>query len=160
MIMPFDALIKAIKSAIAAEPTTSTPIIEEEDYYLDKDLDRALKIQEIKTKKEFATLLKQNREERKKYAQHIFFFTCLWSTVIFGVILLSGWKKHTDFDLSDKVLITLITSTTINFFGFFLLVVKYLFHTGDSDKEKKKDKPKPPKKEKQERGNKNEEEES
>jgi hypothetical protein len=45
MTTPLDALAKMIKSVIAAEPTASTPVIEEEDYYVDKDLDRALKIQ-------------------------------------------------------------------------------------------------------------------
>ena len=43
--------------------------------------------------------------------------------------------------LSDKVIMTLITSTTINVFGFFLLVLKYLFNTGSVKKDKKPPKP-------------------
>jgi hypothetical protein len=33
--------------------------------------------------------------------------------------------------LSDPVLIALITTTTLNVFGFFLLVIKFLFNTGE-----------------------------
>lgn len=51
--------------------------------------------------------------------------------------------------LHDKVLITLITTTTANFFGFFLLVLKYLFNADSipfmnkKGEKNKKQKPKP-----------------
>ena len=87
-------------------------------------------------------LFQQNREERKKYANHIFKFTCCWAAAIFVLLLLSSLKLKViqdvvDFQISDKVLIALITTTTANSFGFFYIVVKYLFNTGDDDEKKK-----------------------
>jgi hypothetical protein len=135
------SLLTAIRALISSESTSSIAL-QEETSYVDKDLDRELKIEDIRTRKEFTQLLKQNREERKKYAHHIFILTCIWATLIFTILIANGIKsinskKFFEFELSDKVLITLITSTTLNFFGFFLLVVKYLFRV-DSDKSSKK----------------------
>ncbi|PUZ27552.1 hypothetical protein GA0116948_103165 [Chitinophaga costaii] len=76
---------------------------------------------------EYLRTLRQNNGERKKYARLIFLFTCLWAAMIFVILFLTGFKKVI---LSDTVLVALITTTTVNFFGFFLLVVKYLFNTG------------------------------
>ncbi len=75
---------------------------------------------------EYLRTLRQNNGERKKYARLIFLFTCLWAAMIFVILFLAGFKEVT---LSDTVLVALITTTTVNFFGFFLLVVKYLFNT-------------------------------
>jgi len=126
-------LLSNIKAVIASS-STATASIKEEESYVEKDLDRELKIEDVKTRQEYNQLLKQNREERKKYAKNIFNLTCVWTSLIFLILILNGTKsikgvKYLEFDLSDQVLITLITSTTINFFGFFLLVVKYLFNT-------------------------------
>jgi hypothetical protein len=74
-------------------------------------------------------ILKENKEARKKYAYRTFILTCSWSVFLICVIFLCGYEKM---KLSDKVIITLITSTTVNFFGFFLLVMKYLFDTNHS----------------------------
>jgi hypothetical protein len=71
----------------------------------------------------------QNMEERKRYAECIYGFTCVWC--IFLAIILIG-KGTDDLNISDEVLITLITSTTINVFVFFRYVTKYLFNAGKS----------------------------
>ena len=91
--------------------------------------------------------LEQNRIERKSYARRIFLFTIVWGLLIFLVIFSVATKKflvfsQSEFNLSDKVVITLITSTTINFFGFFLLVVKYLFNTGSNTNKGKRNRQK------------------
>jgi hypothetical protein len=71
----------------------------------------------------------QNMEERKRYAEGIFGFTCVWC--LFLAIVLIGIGTE-DLRLSDQVLITLITSTTVNVFVFFTYVTKYLFNESKS----------------------------
>jgi len=147
---PSSDLLSNIKDAVTSDENPDYTALNAEQSYVDKELDRDLKREDIKTRKEHNNLLEQNRVERKKYARHIFIFTCIWATLIFLIVIASGLKKYSGFELSDKVLITLITSTTVNFFGFFLLVVKYLFHIGDKEKEEKHPaKPKKPKKQKE-----------
>jgi len=140
-------LLSNIQQDLSSDKPVDNTAADAEASAADQDADKAIKIEELRLKREHIEHLKQNRDERKKYAHHIFLFTCIWASVIFIIVLLAGFKKITGFDLSDKVLITLITSTTVNFFGFFLLVVKYLFHTGEIIKVKKeKDSSKIPKK--------------
>lgn len=98
----------------------ANPIIDEAEY-LDKELDRDLKRIYIET-------LKQNNNERKKYARHIFIVTCFWTAIIFAILILNGLKAW-KFYLSDALLITLISTTTVNLIAFFLLVTQYLFNT-------------------------------
>jgi hypothetical protein len=68
----------------------------------------------------------QNNIERKKYAKYIFIMTCIWLFVCLSIVTLEACKI---FEISDAVLITLITTTTANVLGFFILVLKYLFNT-------------------------------
>jgi|SRR6266496_2366992 len=83
--------------------------------------------------KEQLNTLKQNNAERKKYAKNIFWFTIGWAIAIIIVVIFSGWDNcYFHLKFSDAVLITLITTTTVNFFGFFLLVIKYLFNPDKS----------------------------
>lgn len=91
-----------------------------EGVYTDTQISLDIRLENLKT-------LQQNNAERKRYAGRIFLFTCIWAVLIFVVIFLAGFKVIA---LSDTVEVTLISTTTINFFGFFLLVVKYLFNTG------------------------------
>lgn len=88
------------------------------------DVERDIKLEYLKT-------LRQNNQERKKYAMYIFILTCIWAFLIFLILFFEGFGANAPFcfSISDNVLITLITTTTINFFGFFLLVIKYLFNS-------------------------------
>jgi hypothetical protein len=76
-----------------------------------------------------------NRDQRRRYARLTFVLTCTWITLVILIVALSGLDiRYKDFNgrvliLSDAVVITLITTTTLNVFGFFLLVMKYLFNT-------------------------------
>ena len=127
-------LINNLLNEIRKGKNTPTPAINEENLFVEGNLEKALKIEDLKLRRENYQLAVQNRTERKKYARHIFIVTCVWATLIFLIVIASGFKEVKDgktvfsFTISDRVMITLITSTTINFFGFFLLVVKYLFH--------------------------------
>ena len=96
--------------------------VQQETRFADISLEREIKREALVT-------LKQNNKERLKYAERIFAFTICWAIAIILIVVFSGWKYSPfHFYLSDSVLITLITTTTVNFFGFFLLVVKYLFN--------------------------------
>jgi hypothetical protein len=132
-----EKLITEINSTSANVSKTA----EEEKEYVEDNLHRALIFEDLKLRKEAYELAVQNRTERKKYAKNIFTVTCIWATIIFIIVVANGLKCINDkeyfvFTISDKVMITLITSTTVNFFGFFLLVVKYLFHISPIEKAK------------------------
>jgi len=85
---------------------------------------------EFLIKQQFANSLEQNRNERVKYAKFTFWLTVGWIFIVMGFIFCSGfrYKGEKILEISDNVLITLITTTTINVFGFFLLVMQFLFN--------------------------------
>lgn len=97
----------------------------------DSEVDNLIKIEELNEKKNHNDNLKQARELRQGYATKVFWLTCSWTVAIFTVLILDGCGV---LKLSEKVLITLITSTTINFFSFFYLVMRYLFRANTTDK--------------------------
>ncbi|QRR02914.1 hypothetical protein [Dyadobacter sandarakinus] len=89
--------------------------------------------------------LTQNIRERKKYAEYIFWMVCVWLVTVVLLVWLNGIGEiycynfldvffrtgvkyiSFSFHLSDAVLITLVTTATVNITGFFLVVTKYLF---------------------------------
>ncbi|RRB04586.1 hypothetical protein [Larkinella rosea] len=68
--------------------------------------------------------LTQDIQERKKFAQRIFWMVVMWLFVILGIIVLEGLHL---LDIPQAVTIALIGSTTINVTAFFVIVTKYLF---------------------------------
>ncbi|HEY4875925.1 MAG TPA: hypothetical protein VIH86_10155 [Puia sp.] len=111
-IKPTAELIKVIDSS----PATS--FTNEEREYLDWQVQHEIK-------REYLTTLRNNNSERIKYAKISFYFTCGWIFLVLFILLLCGSKVLV---LSDSVLITLLTTTTANAFGFFFVVIKYLFN--------------------------------
>jgi uncharacterized integral membrane protein len=79
----------------------------------------------------------QDTRARKEYANKIFLMVCVWLEVLWLVVIFNGvrqfslqlWKWPVDFTLtiSDRVLIALITGTTVNVLGLFAIVCNYLF---------------------------------
>lgn len=65
-------------------------------------------------------------EMRVAYANNIFTLVCIYLCVV-GVILWKSAVFLNGFQLSDNVLIALLTTTTANVLGLFAFVVKYLF---------------------------------
>lgn len=123
----------SLQTRLTHTSQVASPSIKEEDNYLDDEVNIELRLEDLRTRKEYNDLLAQNRHERKKYARYIFLLTCIWATLIFLIVIAVGFgsdRRPFSFHISDTVLVTLISTTTINFFGFFLLVVKYLFYTG------------------------------
>lgn len=69
--------------------------------------------------------LKQDREQRKIFSYVIFGFMCIYMLISLALVFLGGYGI---IFLSDKVLITLLTTSLANVIGIFNFVAKYLFH--------------------------------
>ena len=69
--------------------------------------------------------LKQDREQRKIFSYVIFGFMCIYMLISLALVFLDGYGI---IFLSDKVLITLLTTSLANVIGIFNFVAKYLFH--------------------------------
>lgn len=85
---------------------------------------------EVELRKEDVRGKRQDREQRKDFAYHIFKFICAYMAVTMLLVFLSGCNCAC-FSLEGSVLITLLSTTTANVFGLFVIVAKYLFHTKD-----------------------------
>lgn len=73
-----------------------------------------------------AASLKQDISQRKVYAGKTFWFLCIFTAMVFVVLILSGFSI---FNLSDSVSIALITSSFASVISIFVLVMRYLFKT-------------------------------
>jgi hypothetical protein len=73
--------------------------------------------------------LLDDNKARKSFSQRLFVITILWMFIVLLIVIQSGRKALI---LSDGVLIALITTTTANVFGFFYVVVNYLFNKDKS----------------------------
>jgi hypothetical protein len=73
------------------------------------------------------------RAQRETYAGRIFALVCVWISFIFILLFLQGFGDFLRYKpLSDKVLITLITSTTVNVIATLIIVLKYIFKLPES----------------------------
>jgi len=103
----------------AIEDTRVIPQVEKvEAIFTLQELDQEIKKAHLRT-------LQDNNIQRRRYAVNTFILTCSWIGVVICIVVLAGIKL---LSLSDTVLVTLITTTTASVFGFFLLVMKYLFN--------------------------------
>jgi hypothetical protein len=93
----------------------------------DEEID-ALKLEEEMAKEALNRLVADNTA-RKKFSKWIFVLTVFWMFSVLTVVVLCG---RTVLQLSNGVLIALITTTTANVFGFFYVVVNYLFNKSKS----------------------------
>ncbi len=72
--------------------------------------------------------LNQDIELRKKYSGKLYWLISIWLIAMFALLLLQGFLGINGyFNLSDKVLITIIGGTTINVLGLFAIVANYIF---------------------------------
>jgi uncharacterized membrane protein len=91
------------------------------------DIDNATRLVELDLRKEFLKGNIQDREERKNFANKIFKLLTVFLATIVLVVICAGFSKRIGFELSDTILIALLTTTTANIIGIFLFVVKYIF---------------------------------
>lgn len=78
-------------------------------------------------RKEHLRSLKQDTDERKRYANKLFWFLITYMVMVFIILFLHGFSV-VKFYVHDVVIITLISTTTANIIAIFIFVVKYLFH--------------------------------
>lgn len=71
--------------------------------------------------------LKQDRSQRKEYADRLFSFMCCYMACVFFLLFVSGCG-YLNFRLSDSVLIALLGTTTANVLSLFAFVAAYLFY--------------------------------
>ena len=89
---------------------------------------KGLDMEEEYSRAQLKRLLDDNRA-RKIFSNIIFAITVLWMFLVLFIVIQCSRKV---FNLSDGVLIALITTTTANVFGFFYVVVNYLFNKDKS----------------------------
>jgi hypothetical protein len=88
----------------------------------DTQLEKESQWIDLNFRKEQLESNRQDRQERKKYAICIFLFLCGFLGVTLALVATSKCSN-----LSDAVLITLLTTTSADIIGIFIIVVKYLF---------------------------------
>jgi hypothetical protein len=91
---------------------------------------------EVRTKLERARLLnerlqeqnedlRQDRSERKDYADRIFQLVCLWLGAVGFIVFLQATSPR--FNLPDSVLLAILGGTTASVISIFIIVANYLF---------------------------------
>lgn len=81
--------------------------------------------------------LAQDIEERKHYALRIYKLTVGWLITLAAFVLLHGWQSHLGLNISEKIILALITSATIQVVGLFVIVARYLFPSGNKSNDKR-----------------------
>ena len=70
----------------------------------------------------------KEHDERIKYAHKMYKLVCIWLGSIAVLIVACGFVfLDSVFALSDKVLMTILTTTTVTVIGLFATVLRYLF---------------------------------
>jgi hypothetical protein len=91
-----------------------------------EDIDRETKLVDLNIKKESLESDRQDRKERKNYADKVYRLIFGFLVIVLLIVIASG-IKWLCFNLSDNVLITLLTTTSANVIGIFMIVMRYLF---------------------------------
>jgi hypothetical protein len=84
----------------------------------------------LEIKREQLRSLKHSNNFREEYGVVLFGITVIWILIMLIIVILHSFKL---LHLPDSVLITFISTTTVNVLAFFVLVVKYFFSPGKSD---------------------------
>ena len=86
------------------------------------DIELAMQQEELESRK-------QDRKQRGKFSIWIFGFMGAYMLCILVVLVVSGRGV---LQLSDTVLVSLLTTTTADVIGIFIIVAKYLFHKSEN----------------------------
>jgi hypothetical protein len=84
----------------------------------------------LEIKRERLKALIQANKFRGKYEQVLFGISVIWLGIMLTIVVKQG---NGTIHLADSVLITFISTTTVNVLAFFVLVVKYFFSSDKSD---------------------------
>lgn len=97
----------------------------QQDSVMQKETDARQDL-ELESIREELNSRKQDREQRGEYVGKIHDLVSTYIAVVLMFVLFQGLGF---LRISDKVMITLLSTTTINVIGIFIIVAKYLFHT-------------------------------
>lgn len=129
--------LRSILDKINLESSKNEPKQEERTEIKDDEIELIRKREEVKTmtvankiRNEELENRRQDRAQRKVYADNLFTFLCFYMILVFFILYKRG-SLYNSFELSDSVIIALITTTTANIIGIFAFVVRYLFKTPD-----------------------------
>lgn len=118
-----DKLEEELKAIFLSQKDDSTSSFVDDGVY---ELgDKGLEEEEIKTKSAEQKYT-EIHDLRVGMMKKLTWFVLIWCILVIVIVLLSACFYHT-FQISDQVLIALISSTPLNFFAAFLLGVKWLF---------------------------------
>lgn len=121
------SLAETSKANIPEDIEHTTLLSKEEQYKLSLQEEGVRKAKlERKAIKEANKGRRQDRKERKRYANKIFEFLCIYMFFVCLLLFLSG-NTSSSFQLSDPVLLTILGTTTTNVLGTFYFVANYLF---------------------------------
>ncbi|HEV2646403.1 MAG TPA: hypothetical protein VGU46_08585 [Acidobacteriaceae bacterium] len=108
-------------SRVGDSPASPSPEVSAIEAYRDEkhSLDKQRFDEDIKD-------IQSARTQREKYARWVFLLVAAWIGALFLILIAQGacpaWHPF-----SDKVLIALISSMTINLIGTLVIVLKYIF---------------------------------
>lgn len=110
---------------LSEEPDQFTQIeakrLEDEQKIAEKRLDLRFKEQELKFRE-------KEHQERIDYAKKMYGLMRVWLMAIAALILANGLSVLDNFFvLSDSILMTILTTTTVTVIGLFATVLRYLF---------------------------------
>ena len=118
-------LVENLSSNSAVEAITSLSNSETTQLKEQENI-RQLKIANDKMAEDIESL-KQDREQRKQFAERIFISVQNYMIIMVSLLFVQGFHIL-NFSLSDTVLVTLLGTTTANVIGIFAFVARYLFH--------------------------------
>lgn len=111
---------------LSADNKTKEKIVEESTTLVGRPLEQTLSYQRaaIDKMQEEIKDLRQDRQQRKIFGYCIFSFMCAYMAAALTIVFLCGIGYMF---LSDKVLITLLSTTLADVIGIFSFVAKYLY---------------------------------
>lgn len=111
----FNAIEKKLINIKEEEDATSNQMSE---------LERRERVAEVEMKEGRVADNIQDRDQRKDFANKIFTVTARYLIFVCFIVFLTGLKC---LEYNDAVLITFLSTTTINIIGLFVIVARYLF---------------------------------
>jgi hypothetical protein len=119
-----------VEESLSRIVETSAPVALDDELYLAEaqefeDEAAALRLED---RRELLKGKKQDRRERKRYADLVFRLVCWWLLGVSGLVVFSGLDELA---LEEPVLVTLVGSTTASIVAIFVVVAKYLFPAHD-----------------------------
>ena len=120
--------ITELVDRLSRVPQEQVDTTESEESVTLTDIEKEKSLVDLSLRKEELEGKKQDRIQRKGYADKIFLLLCVYLLAVMVLLYFNGFELTT---LDGSVLIAIVTTSTANVIGIFILVEKYLFHTKD-----------------------------